>query len=277
MAYTLYERKTRPAIHKCIDLPIIVKTVGHYIVQEKNYDTGYIRADTNRIFWFVEGQGVMRSGNRVIPVKAGQVGFYEPFSEFYVEARNGSLEYYWCSMLGRLITPIAQSFGVDAGGLYDVEEMPIELINKVLLHLDDTSPAGLRQSSRRSYHLLSLIKRPTENNTNNELCNKAIALINAHWPDSNFSINTCAQELGIHRTSLNRHFQEHVGTSPGQYLIHLRLQEAVQRLKESSDSIASIAAAVGYADPHYFSRHFKKEVGCKPSEFRQQNIAVPWE
>ncbi|NRA38901.1 MAG: AraC family transcriptional regulator [Planctomycetes bacterium] len=277
MAFTLYERKTRPAIHKCIDLPIIVKTAGHYILPQKNYDSGKINADTNRIFWFLKGQGVMRCGSRVIPLQAGQVAYYEPFSRFYIEARNGPLEYYWTSMLGKLMTPIAQSLGIESSGLYDCSEIPSDLINKIHWHLDDTSPAMLRQSSRRSYHLLSLINSSTENTTNNEVCNKALTLIHHNWQDANFSINSSAQILKIHRSSLNRLFQEHIGSSPGQYLIRYRLQEAVQRLKESSAAVADIAHDVGYADAHYFSRHFKKEIGCTPSEFRQQNISVPWE
>ncbi len=102
-------------------------------------------------------------------------------------------------------------------------------------------------------------------------------MIRDNWQDSGFSINRCAAALGMHRSSLNRHFQEHIGTSPGQYLIRYRLQEAVRRLKESRDPVADIAVSVGYADPHYFSRHFKKEIGCTPVAFRKQNISVPWE
>lgn len=277
MAFTLYERQTRPALHRCMDLPIVVKTVGHYIVPDKNYDSGVIRADTNRIFWICNGTGVMRCGNRVLPFSTGQIAFYEPFAEFYIEARHGPLEYYWTSMLGKLITPIAQSFGINASGLYESRSIPKKLITDIKRRFDDTDAASLRQSSALSYQLLSFMHSAADTPSDHHICNQAMALMRQHWNDPDFSVSSCATQVGLHRSSLNRHFQEHIGTSPGQYLIHLRLQQAVQRLKETQDSIADIANAVGYTDPHYFSRHFRKAIGCTPGTFRRQNIGVPWE
>lgn len=63
-------------------------------------------------------------------------------------------------------------------------------------------------------------------------------------------------------------FYLHTGLRPIAYVISYRLKEAMKLLKYDDSSIAEIAIKVGYDDPLYFSRLFKKHVGYTPSQFR---------
>ena len=55
---------------------------------------------------------------------------------------------------------------------------------------------------------------------------------------------------------------------PINYLIKYRLEQAIKLLKEEEYTIQEVAALVGYSDPLYFSRIFKKHVGYSPSQVR---------
>ncbi|WP_027094179.1 AraC family transcriptional regulator [Cohnella thermotolerans] len=81
------------------------------------------------------------------------------------------------------------------------------------------------------------------------------------------TIAQMAKELGYHRTHLTKLFRREMGMSPIRYLQQLRMERAKALLLEPL-SVAEVALAVGYADPLYFSKSFKKHVGCTPSEFR---------
>ncbi len=67
-------------------------------------------------------------------------------------------------------------------------------------------------------------------------------------------------------------FSRQVGVSPGEYVIRLRMYRARQLLSDPSLSVSRVANLVGYDDPYYFSRLFRKRHGRCPSEFRRGGI-----
>lgn len=64
-------------------------------------------------------------------------------------------------------------------------------------------------------------------------------------------------------------FKKQVGSSFKEYLTGVRVKAAKEMLRKTNRSMAEIASAVGYDDPFYFSRAFKKTTGRSPSEWRK--------
>lgn len=87
-------------------------------------------------------------------------------------------------------------------------------------------------------------------------------------PADQHRISDYAQRLGLGRDQFRRRFQILYGAGPREYLTTQRLLLAENLLTESSESIAAIAAQIGYASPFYFSRHFRRHAGCSPRAFR---------
>ena len=65
-----------------------------------------------------------------------------------------------------------------------------------------------------------------------------------------------------------RSFKRYNGLTPMQYILNLRITNAKTLLRTTTYSVAEVAAIVGYDNPLYFSRLFKKQTGLPPSEFR---------
>lgn len=72
----------------------------------------------------------------------------------------------------------------------------------------------------------------------------------------------------LSQSYLLRLFKEQTGFSPIDYFIHLKIQRACNLLDTTNFSIKEIAAQIGYADPFYFSRIFKKIVALSPARYR---------
>ena len=58
---------------------------------------------------------------------------------------------------------------------------------------------------------------------------------------------------------------------PGQFVTQLRIRQACRLLVETDKGIGEIARMVGFSDPLYFARRFRREVGEPASTYRQRN------
>jgi AraC-like DNA-binding protein len=66
-------------------------------------------------------------------------------------------------------------------------------------------------------------------------------------------------------------FKEVTGLAPIEYINKIRINKAVQLLKDGSLTISEVAEMVGINDTNYFSRLFRKNMYCTPTEFRKKN------
>lgn len=71
------------------------------------------------------------------------------------------------------------------------------------------------------------------------------------------------------RSNLMRVFRKATGQPPIEYLIRLRVQRAMELLRQTSLSVTEIALEVGFNDSNYFTRCFRKAAGQTPRQYRQ--------
>jgi signal transduction histidine kinase/ABC-type sugar transport system substrate-binding protein/AraC-like DNA-binding protein len=100
-----------------------------------------------------------------------------------------------------------------------------------------------------------------------QLVKLAIAYMQAqhHRPLSRQEI---ADSLGINRAYLSTIFQQELGLTPWDYLNRYRIARAKSLLRASGCSVTEIAGRVGFNDPSYFGRVFRRVVGCTPQDYR---------
>lgn len=76
-----------------------------------------------------------------------------------------------------------------------------------------------------------------------------------------------AQIAHVSEKQLERLCKRHLGRTPRQHLIALRMQRAAELLAKTDDTVEAIAAAVGYHNPFTFSNRFRKYSGWPPSRY----------
>jgi AraC-like DNA-binding protein len=97
---------------------------------------------------------------------------------------------------------------------------------------------------------------------------KAIGRLREHF-DEPLKIDDIARELGMSVSGFHHHFKSVTAMSPLQFQKQIRLQEARRLMLGEDVDAASAAVRVGYEDPAYFSREYKKHFGAPP----QRDIA----
>jgi AraC-like DNA-binding protein len=89
-------------------------------------------------------------------------------------------------------------------------------------------------------------------------------------PAAELSLNELAQFTQLSASRYALAFRRVTGCSPMDYFNRLRVQRACELLRTTSKSVQEIGKLVGYNDPYYFSRAFKKIIGTSPNEYRKK-------
>ena len=105
---------------------------------------------------------------------------------------------------------------------------------------------------------------------NDILMQKVLAIINERISDPDLNVEILADEIGISRGHLHRKIKEITGTSPGEYIRAIRLNQAAQLLKGAKKNISQIAYSVGYNNPSVFSTAFKSFFGISAKEYQKR-------
>lgn len=86
--------------------------------------------------------------------------------------------------------------------------------------------------------------------------------------DGNISLDELSKVNNYSTSRFSNLFKQKTGYAPIDYFIQMKMQKACQQLDFSRDSIKSIAYGLGFDDPYYFSRRFRKVIGMSPIKYR---------
>ncbi len=89
-------------------------------------------------------------------------------------------------------------------------------------------------------------------------------------PTVPWTVEELGRRVGLSRSALHERFAELIGQPPMQYLANWRVQLGAARLRNTTDTVASVAQQVGYESEATFARAFKRLVGKPPALWRRQ-------
>lgn len=90
-----------------------------------------------------------------------------------------------------------------------------------------------------------------------------------HYPEP-LTLTTVAEFFRINPNYLCERFKQHTGEHFVSFLTRLRIEQAKRLLSDVTVKAYEVSYRVGYEDPTYFSKVFKKRVGVTPTEYRQK-------
>lgn len=105
-------------------------------------------------------------------------------------------------------------------------------------------------------------------------------VIEENWNNNSFDTNFWSRELGIGRTRLFIQLKRVTGMTPNEYVLSMKMNRSRCLLEGNSLTIAEVAYQIGFSNPAYFSKCFKKQFGITPQEYkrkRSEGFSVPSE
>ncbi|MFJ7888262.1 helix-turn-helix domain-containing protein [Lysinibacillus xylanilyticus] len=93
--------------------------------------------------------------------------------------------------------------------------------------------------------------------------------LHAHYQEK-ISLENLAAYVFLSRAECSRFFKKMVGITPFTYLLHYRLRKSMELLRDSEQSITTIATTTGFSTVSYYIEKFKKYTGYSPHVYRKQ-------
>jgi two-component system response regulator YesN len=110
----------------------------------------------------------------------------------------------------------------------------------------------------------------SRNIKNFRLIDDAVKYMKRHFRDHDLSLDRVAAAIHVSPFYLSHLFRDELGTTFIAYLTEIRLDEAKRLLRDTSLTVGQVSEGVGYSDPSYFSRVFKKHEKVTPARFRRE-------
>ena len=124
----------------------------------------------------------------------------------------------------------------------------------------------LKPDNEESYQL----DTPQIVDADRDMMQKLMEFLETRISDANLRIEDLADAVHLGRSVFYGKIKSISGMTPVDFLRHIRMKRAEELIRRSNYPFSQIAYEVGYSDPKYFSKCFKKETGMTPSEYREK-------
>ena len=220
-------------------------------------------------FYFNGTERIVQAGRMVlIPPRVEQK--YEYFGEEKPEV-------YWVHFTGSDVKNILRKYEIpmDDPIFYSGASSVYSYIFKEMINELQTCRTGYEELLAMYLQQIFLLvqrtrqeRKPTVTTYIQEEMEYARRYFNEHYNEP-ISIQEYAESRNMSVCYFQRNFKQLVSHTPMQYLLTIRVNNAASLLETTDYSMAEIAAIVGYEDPLYFSRVFRKIKGMSPTEYRK--------
>ena len=211
-------------------------------------------------------KGTMNFDEQV--VQAGELWLYEPGVRHRYYAEEEGTRYHYLHFTGSCLEELAQELGLPLRTPFRPDRPIDPLVFERLEQLYLAGNTGL-ETEWRLLRLLSSIASSGSSKKERNLFSALLEEMNQTYYEP-FDAAYYAARLEISTSRFNHLFREQVGDSPLHYYTGIRMANAAHLLKYTDFPIRKIASSVGYEDPLYFNRVFRKWIGCAPRTYRRE-------
>ena len=250
-------------VYRLVSLPVMstFRPLGR-----SDYQLLYIAA--GKAFFTIDGTAT--------EVSEGSMVLYLPHTpQQYAYYINDKPEVYWLHFTGSEAASLTREAGfTEKQVLYTgISSKYQELFLSVIREVQLTRPSYEELSALYLKQLFLLLKRIREEGgfQKTEIqkeMEKAVRFFHENLA-KNIQVEAYARQLHMSTCWFIRSFREYAGMPPGRYLTDIRIRKAKELLESTDYSIGEIGGIIGYENPLYFSRIFKKTAGVSPAEYRK--------
>ena len=260
--------------------PLIVGSCGTYRLKTvKRLPTWRPKGRLDyQLLYVVSGKTHFYFNGKERIVSAGHMVLFQPRQEqkydYFCEDKP---EVYWIHFTGGNVKNILRQYEIpmDDPVFYSGASAVYAYLFKEIINEIQTCRTGFEELIAMYLRQIFLLvqrtrqeQKPSVATYIQEEMEYARRYFNEHYNET-INIEEYAQSRSMSVSWFQRNFRQFVNHSPMQYILMTRVNNAASLLETTDYSMAEIAAIVGYDDPLYFSRLFRKQKGMSPSEYRK--------
>ncbi len=258
---------------------LIVRSCGFYRIltrSEFRTDRPAGRRDL-QLLYIARGKGYFTIDGKLRTLGEGSMILYRPGEpQHYYYRSADKTEVYWVHFTGRDALSLLKYYELpESDNVFSVGSSPdIQwLYRQIIQELQLCRPNYEELLALLLRHLFIVVNRCLTEGARNGGALSEIERA-AHFFNENYSrpinIEEYAAERHMSACWFIRSFRQAVKQTPMQYILSLRMANAQSLLESTQYNITEVAAAVGYDDPLYFSRLFRRHTGFSPTEYRKR-------
>ncbi len=274
---------------------LTVTTVGHQQIEAeesyppKSHPSEYFFDVTKgrvlneyQLLYITNGNGVFTFGDpqQSCLINEGKMFFLMPgVWHSYQPLETSEWHEYWIGFKGNIINNIInEGFFLNRAPVFNIglNERIVDLYLKAI-EIANEERAGYQQAlSGIVMHILGLMyyRDKTRDFVDQELIQKInkAKVIMREGIYQKLTSEDIAKRMNISYSGFRRAFKEFTGTSPSQYMLELKLNEAKLLLSTTTQPVKQISYTLNFDNPDYFTIFFKKRTGLSPIEYRSNSI-----
>lgn len=232
------------------------------------------RHDDNLLLYCVAGRGVLRCGEDVFRLKPGQVALLPQGLEHHYRAdRRKPWSLYWIHFQGSAAAVFSHYLGYrDGSPVLDVGLSPAlraSFDSLLVVRQTGYSTNAFVHAANQLRYLLTLFAQ--EQRSHQARQGLDLPAVTAYMQENiarQLSLETLAEVANLSKYYFATRYKALTGYPPLKHFTHMKMEYACQLLDGSDLPIRAVAEAVGYSDPLYFSRLFRKTLGQSPRGYR---------
>lgn len=247
--------------------------LGHSVERENH--------DDHLVIFCSDGKGHVETDKWRGEVQKGDVLLLpQDISHKYKAAKNEPWSIFWVHLKGHLFMPFMENLGYNSRQpvvhplqYQDIEQEFLSLLDAGQDTFDLTNFIYAANVCKKLLGQLCIQVPNAQQKVSTDFEINQFDLYLQENLSTNITLNDMAKAVGLSKYHFAKKFQRHTGTSPMQYFLQKKVQYACHLLDSSQYTIKQIAKRLGYEDPYYFSRLFKKTMGLSPSQYRRSSHA----
>ncbi len=247
------------------------------------------------LLYCIQGTFDMSVENEIFHVEPTDILLIPP-NMFFVPLNGGACEYYVVSFFATTVAEstsrselnVTARIALNNGYSYSCKSEYTSNIK--IQHFIKNTPSCVKNVFERADKL-----KPNESFSNQLLLDQLVKellihLSNENHPKQNhkltgimeyieqnyfnpLSLSSISEKFSFSESYVARLFKKELNCKPSEYINNVRISVAIELLLTTEISVTEISDKVGYSDVYYFSKTFKRIVGCSPSKARSSNTA----
>ncbi len=226
------------------------------------------------LLYLINGYMDVSASNHTFVASAGDAVIFAPHIGYkYVFGGTDHIEYLWVHFTGSYAQKFLDECGFsplpyhkNIGSTLKISER----FEKIFEIFEEKGPLQRHElAAALERLLLSIAKAASDNSDIPRALEKSIRYIHSSY-NKKISVPELAAIENLSNSRYIALFHQQMGASPMAYIIALRMDAATDLLRNTDLSVKQIGILVGYHDPHFFSKLFKKYMGISPKEYKDK-------